>query len=152
MVDDESLVLKIERVFPADPEQLFAAWTEPEKLVAWWGPEGMATPVCEMDVKQGGSWLTTMRNDKGDEYTVSGIYRLIEPPTRLVFTWAWHDSGERNEQETEVILLFDAVEGGTRLRLEQRTFIDRESRDSHRGGWLSSFKDLARLLGAPGQG
>lgn len=145
-MSDETKILRIERVFPVDPDRLFAAWTDPHKLAAWWGPEGMATPICEMDVREGGSWLTTMRNDKGDEYTVSGVYRVIEPPNRLVFTWAWHNDGERNGHETEVTLLFEAVDGGTRLRLEQRTFLEREHRDNHRGGWLSSFNDLARFV------
>ena len=142
-MNDERKILRMDRVFQTTPERLFAAWTDPEKLVAWWGPEGMTTPRCELDVQEGGTWLTTMRNDKGDEYTVSGVYRVIEPAKRLVFTWAWHNDGERNGHETEVALLFEEVEGGTRLSLEQRTFLDEEQRDSHRGGWTSSFNDLA---------
>ena len=147
-MSDETRVLRMERVFRTDPERLFAAWTDPKKLASWWGPEGMTTPTCEMDVREGGSWLTTMRNDKGDEYTVSGVYRVIDPPSLLVFTWAWHNDGMRDGHETEVILEFEAVDGGTRLSLEQRTFEEQEHRDSHRGGWTSSFNDLARLVEA----
>jgi len=44
-----------------------------------------------IDVRPGGRWRTTMRLSNGSEHTVSGIYRTIEPPKRLVFTWGWDD-------------------------------------------------------------
>lgn len=149
-MSDETRILRIERIFSVDPEGLFAAWTDPQKLATWWGPEGMATPRCEMDVREGGSWLTTMRNDNGDEYTVSGQYRIIEPPHRLVFTWAWHNDGVRDGHETEVTILLEPVDGGTRLSLVQQTFKEQEHRDNHKGGWMSSLNDLARFVEGAG--
>lgn len=141
-------ILRMERVFAAEPARVFEAWTDPAKLVRWWGPEGMTTPRCEMDVREAGAWLTTMRNEKGEEFTVSGVYRVIDPPHRLVMTWAWHNDGVRDGHETELSIELDAVDGGTRLVLEQKTFREREHRDSHRGGWASSFNELERFLDA----
>ena len=145
-MNDDGRVLRMERVFAADRQRVFDAWTDPEKLVRWWGPEGMTVPRCEMDVREDGAWLTTMRNDKGEDFTVSGIYRIIEPPSRLVLTWAWHNDGVRDGHETELTIQLEAVAGGTRLILVQQTFKDGDQRGNHMGGWTSSFNDLARFL------
>ena len=142
-------VLRIERFFAAAPEQVFAAWTDPGKLAAWWGPEGMTTPRCEMDVRPGGAWQTTMRNESGDDYTVSGIYRTVDPPKHLVFTWAWHNDGVRDGHETEVSVELEPVDDGTRLVLFQQTFSEQAHRDNHLGGWTSSLNDLARFVETP---
>ena len=143
----EGKVLRIERVFAATPRQLFDAWTKADQLVRWWGPEGTTVPRHDFDVRKGGHWQTTMRKQTGEEFTVSGVYRVIEPPNRLVFTWAWHNDGKRGH-ETEVALDFEAVDGGTRMVLMQKTFQTSESRDQHRMGWTSSLNDLARHVEA----
>ncbi len=143
MSDDN--ILRIERVFAATPQQLFDAWTKADQLVRWWGPEGASTPHHDLDVREGGAWITTMRHKDGGENTVSGIYRIIEPPKRLVFTWAWHNDGTRGH-ESEVALDFEPVDGGTRMVLVQKTFQSADMRDKHRMGWTSSFNDLARQV------
>jgi len=141
-------VLRIQRLLAAPPDAVFAAWTDPNRLAGWWGPEGMSIPHHEMDVRQGGAWLTTMRAPDGNEVTVSGVYRIIDPPKRLVFTWAWHNDGERSDDETEVAVDFAPVEGGTRLTLVQQTFASVESRDNHHKGWDSTFNGLEKILKA----
>ncbi|TDI55849.1 MAG: SRPBCC domain-containing protein [Alphaproteobacteria bacterium] len=138
-------ILRLERIFAATPQQLFDAWTKADQLVRWWGPEGCTTPHCDLDIRQGGAWITTMRHNDGSENTVSGVYRLIEPPRRLVFTWAWHNDGRRGH-ESEVALDFEPVDGGTRMVLVQKTFQSDEQCDKHRMGWTSSFNDLARHI------
>ena len=145
-MSDDGRVLRMERVFSAAPERIFQAWIDPERLVQWWGPEGTTVPRCEMDVREGGAWLTVMSNAEGGEHIVSGIYRVIDPPNRLVLTWAWHNDGVRDGHETELSIALEAVEGGTLLTLVQQTFKEHEHCDNHRGGWASSLNDLARFL------
>ena len=70
-----------------------------------------------MDVRPGGRWRTTMRRPDGTEHTVSGIYRAIEPPRRLVFTWGWDDDAGMRGHETEVTVTFEPTTGGTRMVL-----------------------------------
>ena len=82
--------LTIRRVLPASRTRVFEAWTDPAVLMRWWGPEGMTTPHCEMDVRPGGTWRTTMRGATGD-HICRGVYREIAPPERLVLTWAWEE-------------------------------------------------------------
>jgi uncharacterized protein YndB with AHSA1/START domain len=142
-VSDDS-VLRLERVIAASPERLFELWTEPDQLVKWWGPEGYDVPEHALDVRPGGRWRTTMRSPEGTRLTVSGVYRTIERPRRVVFTWAWdQDDGSRGH-ETEVTVTFEAAPGGTRLVLLQQAFQDAQARDSHQKGWASTLDCLAR--------
>jgi uncharacterized protein YndB with AHSA1/START domain len=139
---DRTLI--IERVFKASPERLFKAWTDPAILVKWWGPEGFDTPECTLDVRPGGAWRTHMGGRDGS-HLVSGVYREVAPPRRLVFTWGWENDGTRGH-ETVVDLTFEPAPGGTRMRLVQSVFQTVESRDLHGEGWNSSFNDLDRML------
>jgi uncharacterized protein YndB with AHSA1/START domain len=141
--DDRTLV--IERVFTAPPEEVFQAWIDPATLIKWWGPETFKTPDCRMDVRPGGSWRTVMVSPQGEPHIVSGTYREILPPRRLVMTWGWEHGGKRGH-ETEVVVTFEPLGAGTRLRLVQRVFQTTADRDNHNMGWTSSFNDLERLL------
>ena len=137
-------VLRMERLIATTPERLFEIWTEPEQLAKWWGPEGFTIPKYTMDVRPGGRWRTTMHRPDGTENVVSGIYRVIEPPRRLVFTWGWDDDAGMRGHETEVTVTFEPAPGGTRMVLVQQTFTDADSRNRHEHGWESSFVCLAR--------
>jgi uncharacterized protein YndB with AHSA1/START domain len=89
-----------------------------------------------------------MRAPDGAEHRVSGVYRTIDPPRRLVFTWGWHNEGKRGH-ETEVAIEFrkDGA-NGTLLKLTQRTLESDESLARHEHGWQSMLNDLARHVEA----
>ena len=142
---DRTLV--VERVFKAPPEKVFAAWTNPDILIKWWGPEGFTTPEHAMDIREGGAWRTVMRNEKGEAHIGSGVYRDISPDKRLVMTWAWEQPDGSRGHETVVELTFRPTADGTHMRLVQRLFDSVEQRDNHRMGWDSSFNCLEQVLG-----
>ena len=144
-------VLKLERRLKAKPDRVFAAWIEPEQIAKWFGPGEMKVPRHEIDARVGGAWTVTMRGPKGNEMTVGGVYREIDPPRRLVFTWAWLADGQRGHEpghETEVAVDFSADGNGTLLKLTQRTFATADERDKHNMGWSASLEGLARLVEA----
>lgn len=146
---DETRVLSLSRVFEAPRERLFRAWTEPERLARWWGPKGFTTPECAMDVREGGAWRTVMRSPEGKDHVVSGVYREVAPPSRLVFTWGWETDGPRGH-ETVVTIQLTEVPGGTRLDLSQELFESTDSRDHHGQGWASCFDSLEDVIAAGG--
>jgi uncharacterized protein YndB with AHSA1/START domain len=78
--------LTITRVFDAPRRVVFAAWTDAKQVAQWWGPTGFTNPVCELDVRPGGAILIHMRAPDGTVYPMSGIYKEIVAPERLVFT------------------------------------------------------------------
>jgi len=140
-------VLEMERLIPAPPERVFEYWTEPELVAKWFGPGDFDVPTSQLDLRPGGKWRTTIRSPEGTLRTVSGVYNTIEPPRRLVFTWAWDDDNGIRGHETQVTVTLEPTPGGTRLRLVQEDFQNREVRDLHNGGWSSSLNKLQRLAG-----
>ncbi len=142
---DDQRVLRISRVFDASPETLFEAFTDPAILVRWWGPEGVTIPECHIDLTVGGRWRTCMAGADCEFNCVGGIYKEIDPPGKLAFTWAWETPEGRGE-ETLITLEFLAHPEGCEMRFTQEGFAERENRDRHNEGWTSSFLCLGRYL------
>jgi uncharacterized protein YndB with AHSA1/START domain len=140
--------LRLERLIPSPPEVLFALWTEPSQLLKWWAPEGLEPAVHLLDVRPGGRWRIAMRRADGGVIVTTGIYRIIEPPHRLTFTWAWEDQSGTRGHETEVRVSFEARLGGTLLVLCQERFESHERRDGHSAGWSSCFDRMVQLANA----
>ena len=78
------------RAFDAPRELLWEAWTSSEHLPNWLlGPEGWTMPICESDLRVGGAWRFVSGQEDGTEMGMSGEYREIAPPERLVSTQSW---------------------------------------------------------------
>ena len=141
--------LVIKRHFKAPPERVFAAFTEKSLMQAWYGPENMTVPHCEVDARVGGKYRVELHAPSGSVHIVTGEFREIRPPSRLVYTWGWLNGSGRGP-ETIVTLTFSAREGGTDLTLEQSGFLTQEARDQHGHGWNASWPALdAALEGRP---
>jgi uncharacterized protein YndB with AHSA1/START domain len=145
-MSDSETTLRLERLIAASPEALFALWTEPAQLVQWWTPEGYRASVHALDVTPGGRWRTALHGPDGKKLAMSGLYRVVEPPRHLAFTWAWEDQSGARGHETEVVVNFDAVSGGTRLTLVQRRFESQQTRDRNNNGWSACFDRLAEIV------
>jgi uncharacterized protein YndB with AHSA1/START domain len=81
------LELSLSRIVAAPRERVFRAWTTQFPL--WWGPHGMTTPFCEMDLRPGGVFRTVMRAPDGTEYPTKGVFLEVVAPERIVFTDAF---------------------------------------------------------------
>lgn len=80
----------VTRTVNAPVTLVFDLYTVPKHLQAWCtGPDGWSMPVCEMDLRVGGSWRWVFRRDVGTDMTMTGVYRVIDPPSRLVSTESW---------------------------------------------------------------
>ena len=67
-VNDVPSELHMKRVFAAPRQMVFDAWTKPEVVAQWWGPNGFTTPVCEIDARSGGALRIHMRGPDGTIY------------------------------------------------------------------------------------
>jgi uncharacterized protein YndB with AHSA1/START domain len=81
--------IRIERVFDAPRDRVFAVYTDPELIPEWWGPRGTRAIVDEMDVRPGGSWRFRVDDSSGTETAFRGTYREITAPERIVQTFEW---------------------------------------------------------------
>ena len=77
--------INIRRVFAAPRAAVYAAWTDPQQLPLWWGPNGFTATVHAMDVRPGGTWRMTMHGPDGRDYSNHIIYEVVEAPARLVY-------------------------------------------------------------------
>jgi len=138
--------LVITRLFDAPRELVFRAWTEPDRAVRWWGPQGFTTAHYEIDFRPGGSYRVCMRSPEGIEHWQRGVCREVVEQERLVFTFAWEDAEGRPGHETVVTVDFAEVGARTRLTLHQAVFETVTARDLHQGGWASALDCLAEYL------
>lgn len=137
--------LRIVRTFAAPREAVFRAWTDPTLLAKWWGPKGFTCPECDADVREGGRWRTVMRSPEGVAHIVGGIYRRIEAPSLLSFTWAWATDGTPGH-ETLITVEFHERGKTTEMVFTQETFESVTARDAHSQGWTSAFDCLDDLF------
>ena len=97
MPSDRELV--ITRTFDAPRSLVWAAFTDPKHLPNWHtGPAGTTMPVCEIDLRPGGSFRYTWRNAHGREFTATGTYRDVDPPKRIVYLTSYN--GEEQTSTT----------------------------------------------------
>ncbi len=75
--------LSLTRLIDAPRTKVFRAWTEPALLSQWWGPHGMTTPLCEMQLWAGGLFRTVMSAPDGTEYPSQGVFLGSLPPSAL---------------------------------------------------------------------
>jgi uncharacterized protein YndB with AHSA1/START domain len=128
---------------------VYAAWTDPEKMLRWWGPDAGPTVSATADVRPGGRFEVVFRTEDGEEHTSYGVYREVVADQKLVFTWHWRATPE---QESTVTVLLEAVNGGTELTLIHEGFPDDSQRDDHREGWSGALHKLASFAGRRRQG
>jgi len=135
--------LTLKRRFKASPAKVFAAWTDPEKVKRWMGP-GPVTPIhAENDARVGGRYRWVMKSPDGEVHDVAGSYREVIPNEKLVFTWAWKTTPER---ESVVTVMLKPDGDGTLLTLIHEQFFDEETRDSHQSGWTGALDKLEKFV------
>jgi uncharacterized protein YndB with AHSA1/START domain len=134
---EPSLTLK--RRLKAPPASVYAAWTDPEKVVKWFGPDSGPVEQAEFDVRVGGRYAVTFRTENGEQHHVSGVYREVVPNQKLSFTWAWRSTPER---ESLVTVLIKPDGDGSLLTLNHEKFFNEKARDDHRHGWTGCLDKL----------
>src|SRR5262245_56965603 len=149
--------LAITRAFAAPRRLVFDAFTRPELVRRWLlGPPGWSMPVCEIDLRVGGRYRYVWRRDNGGgEMGVSGEYREIVVPERIVATERFDEAWYPGEALGTVALREDG--GRTHmvqtLRYESRAARDAVLASPMESGVVASYDRLAQLLpGAAGAG
>lgn len=137
-------VIVQEITIDAGAEPVFDALVDPAQRMKWWGREGrFQTTNAQSDLRVGGHWMMS-GTGMGRPFKVEGIYRIVERPRVVAFTWnpSW------DEHATETLVRFDLSEqnGITTVRLTHSGFATRASRDAHQGwpqilAWLKAYAE-----------
>ncbi|HET9293131.1 MAG TPA: SRPBCC family protein [Gemmatimonadales bacterium] len=114
------------RFFDAPRELVWEAWTNPRYVRQWLlGPEGWTMPVCEIDLRPGGSWHYVWRKADGAEMAMTGSYLEVAPPERLVSTEKW---GPEWPETVNTLVLTES--GGRTTTTLAIAYPSREARDA----------------------
>lgn len=136
------------RTFDAPRELVFRMMTDPEQIPNWWGPADAPTTVEQMDVRFGGAWRFVSRDSSGAEAAFRGVYHVVQPAERLVYTFEFE--GMPGHVLMETIDLYDE-DGKTRV-VDTSVFQTVDDRDGMvqsgmESGATESMERLAVLLG-----
>ena len=72
------------REMAASVEEVFAAFSDPERLAHWWGPSGFTNTFHTFEFKTGGRWVYTMHGPDGRDYPNESLFRAIVPESNIV--------------------------------------------------------------------
>ncbi len=134
--------VEVRKILSATPKEVFAAWTDAASLERWMRPREGFTARARADVRVGGSYQIDMIG-KDKTYEHRGVYRRIEPPKLLEFTWI--SEGSNWQESVVTVELFDRG-GSTELVLTHRLFTTEEWAKDHERGWTEILQELAREL------
>jgi uncharacterized protein YndB with AHSA1/START domain len=143
----DELMLEIKRTVAADPAVVFAAFTDPNQLSKWWGPEGFTIPSLKFQARVGEKYRIEMQPPTGDPFHLTGEFREVDPPARLVCTFVW-EPPDSDDVETLASLSFRDLGSSTEVIFTQGPFKTEARRALHRDGWTDSFDKLDRLVAA----
>jgi uncharacterized protein YndB with AHSA1/START domain len=142
--EQTSVTLEIRRTFAAPRERIFNAWTRSEELRKWFAPGPLTTAVADSDLRVGGRYRITMRGPDGKEHTVTGVYQVIEPPKRLVYTWRWEDKPSAGE--STVTVEFNDRGESTEVVLRHEGLPNEKERADHEQGWNGCLEKLEKVV------
>ena len=124
--DISSRELIITRLINAPRELVWEAWTQPEHVVHWWGPEGFTNTIHEMEVKPGGIWRFMMHGPNGMDFPNKIVFNEVKKPERLVYT---HSSDDENDPKAfQTTVTFEQQGDKTNLTM-RALFATAEERD-----------------------
>ena len=136
--------LTIRRRFKAAPARVYAAWTEPAQIARWFGPGDVTVVEAQFETRAGGKFMIHGRSpSSGEDHRVFGIVQEAVPNKKLVYTWAWHSTPER---QSLVTVEFKPDGDGTLLVLTHEQFADEPARDRHNMGWTGALDKLEKYL------
>ncbi len=157
-VAEDRRTMYISRVFNAPVERVWRAWSEPELIRQWWGPEHFTSPRAESDFRVGGRYLFAMRDPDGNDSYTTGVYREIEPLRRIVYTDSFADPDGNVippqqfglaadfPAESEVTVTFDDLGDQTLVRIYSASMPRDNFFEMARAGWSTSLEKMRRVV------
>ena len=142
--------LTLTRVFDAPRQRVWKAWTDPLEMARWFGPKVFTNPVCELDVRAGGAIRIHMRAPDGNVHPMTGVFREIIEPERLVFMAVAEDLAGNRLLESLTTVTFAREGGKTRLTVHAKAVglaaVAPQMLAGMEAGWTQSLEKLADLV------
>lgn len=145
MSTNTETALRLTRMINTDRATVFKAFTEPGQLTQWFAPEGMTVGVAEVDLRVGGAYHIRMDSAEGKHHNAKGVYKEIDSPSKLSFTWRWQES-DHDTGETLITVELNEVDGATEVVFIHELFPNAEATEGHTKGWISALNRLEGMF------
>ncbi|SHL38607.1 Uncharacterized conserved protein YndB, AHSA1/START domain [Chitinophaga jiangningensis] len=148
----------IEETFNASIDRVFSAWTDPEKLIRWYAPDGCTIRYKTLDIKPGGKFHSCISNPIHGDCWCIGEYLEIVPNRKIVFTLI---NADENGQpinpvdigmdadwpgETKVTVTFSEDKGATTLQLRQTVSQSLATKTGAYPSWLQMLSHMRKIV------
>jgi len=148
VVERAARAFSMSRVFDAPRDLVWKVFTDPELVPEWWGPRYLTTVVDQMDVKVGGVWRYIQTDAEGNEYAFNGIYKEVEAPERLTYTFEFEPLAGHISIDT---ITFEALPDGKTIITARTTFDTLEDlegmlQSGMEGGAVETWDRLGEIL------
>lgn len=138
-------IVKMHRVFTAEPEKVYRAFIQPDAMASWLPPYGFVCKVHSMDAKVGGSYKMSFTNfTTGNSHSFGGEYLELVPGERIQYSDRFDDPNMPGEMITTVVL--KKVMCGTEVSITQEGIPDAIPVEMCYLGWQESMDKLKRLV------
>lgn len=144
--------VRVSQRIRATRERLFHAWTDPAQFAGWWrmdGP-GWTFSGATVDLRVGGEYRLSMTAPDGRVHTAFGVYRQIDPPKRLVFTWEWDDPAQRVGNTVVTVDIRRVTANTSEVVLTHEGFTNLAQAPGHERGWRQLLTLLDRSTSVEG--
>ncbi|MDP9209698.1 MAG: SRPBCC domain-containing protein [Actinomycetota bacterium] len=139
--------VRLTRTIQAPPEEVYRAWTEPDRLRRWFGPDGFEVLEVELEARPGGRYRTAVTGPGGLRGSFEGEFRELVPGQRIVATWSWVAdpavAGAEPEVSLLTVTLAEAAQGTTELTLVHDRVGPAEDPREVEQGWEEALGKLA---------
>ncbi|HVX51599.1 MAG TPA: SRPBCC domain-containing protein [Chitinophagaceae bacterium] len=137
-------IITINKTFTAPAAAIWRAWTEPAMIKQWFGSDANGTVLsAQLNVQPGGNFEISFANADGAQHTCFGIYLLVQPYTKLSFTWTW-----KSEPGIESLVTVEIEPMGDFTVMHfTHAHVGFASAHNYRQGWADTFYKLERALG-----
>ena len=137
--------IKMTRELDAPRELVWDAWTQPQHIAQWWGPNGFTNTIHEMAVKPGGVWRLTMHGPDGKDWPNKIVYTKVVRPEYLEYEHS--DDSEDDKVHFHVTVTFEDLGGRTRLtmRMQFPTAEERQQVIDEHGALEGANQTMGRL-------
>ena len=139
--------LEVSRLIDAEQGTVFAAWTDPDKIVQWWGAGGVICTEAVIDLAVGGRYRFANLTPDGHTMWITGMFTDVDPPARLEYTWATEPVDDHTHY-SKVVVTFTGEAGGTLVTIAQSQIPTLEVREMNHFGWVGCLEGLEALIGS----
>ncbi len=139
--------VEIRRRFTVPPEKVFAAFADAHLVSRWLSPSPEITlTVLQFDFREGGAYRFAYRLQNGQTVVVNGTYALINPPSKIVFSWIIEPPDEHAGIESEVTVAITPDSSGTELVIQHKKLTRSDAIVRHAEGWRGALDQLTAML------